>query len=71
MKASDLTKEQAEAIKVRIAPMLAYLHRLKVRDFLPNDLLYVLVIEARESLHSLRVETHYLSCGQGVGQRSG
>jgi hypothetical protein len=29
--------EQAEAIKDRIAPMLAYLHRLKARDFLPND----------------------------------
>jgi hypothetical protein len=62
MKASDLTKEQAEAIKDRIAPMLAYLHRLKARDFLPNDALYVLVAGARESLHSLWVETHYSEC---------
>jgi hypothetical protein len=48
MKAST---EQAEAIKDRIAPML---HRLKARtDSLPNDPLYVLVTDARESLHSL------------------
>jgi hypothetical protein len=68
MKASDLTTEQAKAIKDRIAPMLAYLHRLKAWiDFLPNDPLYVLVTEARESLHSLWVE---LSCS-GVGRRSG
>jgi hypothetical protein len=39
MKAS----EQAEAIKDRIAPMLAFLHRLKSLDFLPNDPQYVLV----------------------------
>jgi hypothetical protein len=75
MKASDLTTEQAEAIKDRIAPMLAYLHRLKARmderDYLPNDPLYVLVAGARESLRSLWVETHYLSCGHGVGRRSG
>ena len=71
MKASDLTTEQAKAIKDRIAPMLAYLHRLKARmderDFLPNDPLYILVANARESLHSLSVE---LSCS-GVGRRSG
>jgi hypothetical protein len=71
MKAFDLTKEQAEAIKDRVAPMLAYLHRLKARDFLPNDPLYLLVVGARESLHSLWVETHYLPCGQGVGRRCG
>ena len=74
MKASDLTTEQAGAIKDRIAPMLAYLHRLKARmderDFLANDPLYVLVTDARESLHSLWVESHYLSCS-GVGRRSG
>jgi hypothetical protein len=36
--------------KDRIAPMP---HRLKARDFLPNDPLYAHVIEVRESLHSL------------------
>ena len=57
-----------KAVKDRIAPMLAYLHRLKARiDFLPDDPLYVLVTDARESLHSLWVE---LSCS-GVGRRSG
>jgi hypothetical protein len=41
MKSTDLTKDQAEAHKDRIAPMLAYLHRLKAptdeRDLLPDN----------------------------------
>jgi hypothetical protein len=72
VKSEELTPEQAAAIKDRVAPMLAYLHRLKARmderDFLPSDPLYSLVTTARESIHALWVETHYMACGHGVGR---
>jgi hypothetical protein len=64
--------EQAETIKDRIAPMLAYLHRLRdrmdERGFLPTDPVYVSVAAALDSVHDLWVKTHYLSCGSGVGR---
>ena len=71
MRREDLTREQAEAIKEKIAPMLGYLNRLKRRMnevFARDDSLFAEVIDAADALHKLNVSTHYLSCGKtGAG----
>ena len=50
--------------------MLSYLGRLQKRmeqrRFPSDDRLYVLVSEAFDRLHTIRMELHYLSCGDGV-----
>ena len=71
MRREDLTREQAEAIKEKIAPMLGYLNRLKKRMnevFARDDSLFAEVIDAADALHKLNVSIHYLSCGKtGAG----
>ena len=71
MRREDLTREQAEAIKEKIAPMLGYLNRLKRRMnavFARDDSLFAEVIDAADALHKLNVSIHYLSCGKtGAG----
>src|SRR3954466_7243574 len=71
MRREDLTREQAEAIKQKIRPMLAYLNRLKKRmndrKFPHNDPLFNEVVDAADALHKLNVSIHYLSCGKTGG----
>jgi hypothetical protein len=70
----DLTREQAEAIKAKIAPMLGYLNRLKKRMnqvFARDDSLFAEVIDAADALHKLNVSIHYLSCGKNGGSSGG
>src|SRR5258707_12473668 len=67
MRREDLTREQAEAIKEKIAPILGYLNRLKKRMnevFARDDPLFAEVIDAADALHKLNVSIHYLSCGK-------
>jgi hypothetical protein len=67
MRREDLTREQAEAIKRKIVPMLGYLNRLKRRMnevFARDDRLFAEVIDAADALHRLNVSIHYLSCGK-------
>jgi hypothetical protein len=80
MRREDLTREQAEAIKEKIGPMLGYLNRLKKRMnavFARDDSLFAEVIDAADALHKLNVSIHYLSCGTtgaggpGARERSG
>jgi len=52
--------------------MLRYLNRLRDRmerrGFPSDDRLYAMVVEARDKVHRLCVELHYLSCAGGVGE---
>jgi hypothetical protein len=70
MRREDVTREQAEAIRKEIGPMLGYLNRLKDRMnkvFARDDSLFDEVIDAADALHRLNVSIHYLSCGQAAG----
>ena len=71
MRSEDLTRDQAAAIKAKIAPMLGYLNRLKKRMnavFARDDSLFGEVIDAADALHKFNVSIHYLSCGKtGAG----
>jgi hypothetical protein len=61
MRREDITREQAEAIKAKIAPMLGYLNRLKKRMnavFARDDSLFAEVIDAADALHKLNVSIH-------------
>jgi hypothetical protein len=72
MRSDDLTPAQAQKLKEQLRPMLGYLARLKARmhkrRFPNDDKLQRLVIQAYDSMHSLNVEVHYLSCASGVGR---
>jgi hypothetical protein len=72
MRSTDLTREQARALKAKLHPMLGYLARLKRRmvrrGFLNDDPLLAAVVRAEDVMHALHVETHYLSCDSGVGR---
>jgi hypothetical protein len=72
MQCEDLTREQADALKSRLRPMLRYLVRLKRRmthrHFPPGDRLLRAVLLAESAIHELNVEVHYLSCGDVVGR---
>src|SRR6476659_11508257 len=71
MRREVVSREQAEAIKEKIGPMLGYLNRLKKRMnavFVRDDPLFAEVIDAADALHKLNVSIHYLSCGKtGAG----
>jgi hypothetical protein len=62
----ELTREQLDRLKQTIKPMLGYLHRLQgrmdVAGFVPSDELYRAVTNARDALHALSVNLHYLAC---------
>src|SRR3954453_2976116 len=67
MRREDMTREQAEAIKEKIGPMLGYLNRVKKRMnavFARDDSLFAEVIDAADAMHKLNVSIHYLSCGK-------
>ena len=72
MRCDNLTREQARALKNKLAPMLNYLGRLKKRmtckGFPPDDPLLQATCKAEEAMHALSVGVHYLSCEGGVGR---
>ena len=72
MNSRDLTPEQAEALLNRLGPVLGYLNRVRSRmeqrHFPSDDRLYRMIVEARDKMHSLTVELHYMSCKGGVGR---
>jgi hypothetical protein len=72
MNSRDLTCEQAEALLKQIWPTLGYLNRVRARmeqrHFPSDDRLYRMVVAARDRIHELTVELHYMSCRQGVGR---
>jgi hypothetical protein len=72
MRSDDLTREQAEAIKAKLTPMLSYLGRLQQRmirrGFPLVDPLLCDVCSAYDAMHKLRVHVHYLTVKHGVGR---
>lgn len=74
MRADDLSCQQADALRVRVGPMLGYLNRLKrrmvQRRFPPDDPLLKLVCEAAGVMHNLHVDLIYRSCGNVTMRRS-
>jgi hypothetical protein len=68
MQSTDLTREQAHALKNKLQPMLGYLgrlkHRMMRRGFLTGDPLLDAVVRAENAMHALSVEVHYLCVGK-------
>jgi len=75
MTSDDLTKQQAVAINDKVRPMLNYLYRLRTRmeqqAFPQDDALMAAVCRAYDAMHTLNVHSHYLTCGQWIGQKRG
>jgi hypothetical protein len=73
MRSTDLTREQARALKDKLHPMLGYFGRLKRRmvhrGFLNDDPLLAAVCRAEAAMHELHVEVHNLSCGDVTGRK--
>ena len=73
MRSDDLTRDQAQALKNKLQPMLGYLSRLKRRmvrrGFPPDDPLLLADCQAEDAMHALHVKVHYLSCGDVTGRR--
>ena len=69
----DIKRWQAKKIAASLHPSLNYLFRLRRRmekaNFLPDDPYFQLVDAAFKSVHTLWIQTHYLSC-TGVGRSS-
>jgi hypothetical protein len=69
---TNLRTWQAKALYASIRPALGFLFRLRARmekrGFPPNDKLLRLTANAFDSLHSLCIELHYMSCKSGVGR---
>lgn len=67
MDSSQVTRRQAQAIKSRVEEMRDYLHRLRVRmakrGFPPDDRLYLLVVEAQQSIGELYMDV----CNRAYG----
>ena len=70
MDSSQLTTDQAKLMAERVQPMLGYLHALRSRcekRFPPSDVFRQMVEKAYDSVHSLSVRLHYMTCEKGVG----
>jgi hypothetical protein len=64
MQSTDLTRDQARALLVKLEPMLAYLnklrHRMQNKGFPLDDQLWVSASQAQEAMQQLITE---LRCG--------
>jgi hypothetical protein len=69
---ADLSKEQIHRLKAQATRHLRYFNRLVDRmtrvGFPPSDSLWIGAVQARNALHALSVELHYLTCDSGVGR---
>jgi hypothetical protein len=65
MTSDDLSPDQCDALSAQIRPMLGYLGRLSKRmaktGFPRNDPLRVLVSNAEDAVHRLRIHAHYMA----------
>jgi hypothetical protein len=65
-----LARHQAQRLTESVASHLAWMLRLRARmerlGATPDDRLYVAVCQCIESLHTLRVHSHYLACSPGT-----
>ena len=72
MTKDDITTRQAQRIYDALFPALGFLTQLETRlsdlGFPSTDGYVEKVRAAREAFMKLTVETHYLSCGCGVGR---
>jgi hypothetical protein len=72
MRSDDLTREQAEALKAKLTPMLNYLGRLQQRmirrGFPPVDPLLCDVCRAHDAIRAPRINCKYFAVGHGVGR---
>lgn len=75
MTRDEITTKQAEKIYLALRPTLGFLTQLEERltalGFSSTDDFYRKVLDARDAFHRLTVETHYRSCGSGVGRPRG
>lgn len=75
MDSSDLEKHQAEKLHEQVTSMLGYLKRLRERmthqGFPVEDKLLTAATRAEDAVHQLFVETHRLTCGQGLKSSQG
>ena len=69
---NQITTSQARQLHAKLAPMLRYLNRLRsrmdVNSFPRDDQLLLKVTVARDALHKVCVEMHYMTCKTGVGR---
>jgi hypothetical protein len=72
MPSQRITAAQADALAVKLRPMLSYLNRLLKRmeqtGFPPDDRLLGMVVVVRNAMHELTVAVHYASCPGKTGQ---
>jgi hypothetical protein len=70
-----LSPKQAEALRMRIRPMLHFLlkcrRRLEALNFNDKSVIFQAVDKARSATCNLHVELIYISCARGVGKASG
>ena len=73
VQSSDLTAEQAEALRQRVAQMLRYTAALRRRMerlcFPHEDPLYRATVDSFYALQHLHIQAHYLTCNSGVGRQ--
>jgi hypothetical protein len=71
MPGQQITAAQADALAIKLQPMLGYLNRLLKRmeqiGFPPDDRLLKFTVEARNAMHELTVAVHYESCPGKTG----
>ncbi len=72
MDSPKLTRQQADAFREKVRPILNYFNRcvrrLEAKNFTDKSELFEAVKKAREAVFSLHVDLIYLACGRGVGK---
>ncbi len=72
MDSPKLTREQADAFREKVRPILHYFNRcvrrLEVKNFTDKSELFRAVKKARDALFALHVDLIYLACGRGAGR---
>lgn len=72
MTSADLTREQAERLRLQVARILRWHNALVARmtrlGFATDDPVWLAGIRARDCLQDLHVAAHYASCEHGVGR---
>ena len=71
MDSPKLTRQEADAFREKVRPILNYFNRcvrrLEAKNFTDKCELFKSVKKARDALFSLHVDLIYLACGRGVG----
>jgi hypothetical protein len=73
MRSDDLTRDQCRTLADQLRKMLGYLNRLEKRmsqqGFPLDDDLYRATVKARDAMHEVSIEAHYLGCRGSTGGR--